>query len=343
MEHSDFTSRHAWMNGLQEYYKDTEFEERYNLIYKALYHNNKYRLRDIMITLHDMIDVEELDDKDNTLKSFYNTLLYEQLGDYDVKARVLAHLISFWVKDPYIERLYQFLLYFHHNNIVGVPDMNDFFSRGQVKSKLWLIEELRKVVSGDELGTVVMYGGWYNFLTHMLVDRFNVDTIWSLDIDEKVIAPSRHMYQDIVDYRFRSITANVNDVKWKDDGLWYVDEKKRQEDYDKHYTENWQKIQQGYYDPKGSGVWSTLGWKKIGNIDIVINTSCEHMDDKWFRDLPDKSIVCLQTNDYFSNPQHMNCVNSVNEAQQLYPMKKVIYSGSLSTELYTRFMLIGIK
>lgn len=343
MEHSDFTSRHSWMNGLQEYYRDTEFEEKYNLIYKALYHNNKYRLRDIMITLHDMIKVEELDDKDNTLKSFYNTLLYEQLGDYDVKARVLAHLISFWVKDPYIERLYQFLLYFHHNNIIGVPDMNDFFSRGQVRSKLWLIEELRKVVSGDELGTAVMYGGWYNFLTHMLVDRFKVDTIWSLDIDEKVIAPSRHMYKDIVDYRFRSITANVNNLKWDEEGLWYVDEKKRQSDYDNHYQSKLDEIQQGLYDPSKAKVWSTFGWKKIGEVDIVINTSCEHMDNKWFYNLPKGTFVCLQTNDYFSNPQHVNCVQNLTEAKQIYPMRKYFCAEGLSTELYNRFMLIGIR
>ena len=80
------------MNGLQEYYSGTEFEEKYNLIYKALYHKNKYRLRDIMITLHDMINVEELEDKDNTLKSFYNTLLHEELVDYDVKAKSTSTL-----------------------------------------------------------------------------------------------------------------------------------------------------------------------------------------------------------------------------------------------------------
>lgn len=337
MEHSDFTSRHAWMNGLQEYYRDTEFEEKYNLIYKALYHNNKYRLRDIMITLHDMIKVEELDDKDNTLKSFYNTLLYEELGDYDVKARVLAHLISFWVKDPYIERLYQFLLYFHHNNIIGVPDMNDFFSRGQVKSKLWLIDELRKVVSSDDIGTIVMYGGWYNFLTHMLDDKFKVDTIWSLDIDEKVIAPSRHMYKDIVDYRFRSITADVNQLDWREDGLWYVDMDKRKNDYDKHMKEKYS----GATDK--STIWNSYGWRKIGDIDLVINTSCEHMDNKWFHSLPEGTIVCLQTNDYFDNPQHVNCVENLGQAKSKYPMSKLIYSGLLGTELYTRFMLIGIK
>lgn len=331
------------MNGLQEYYAGTQYEEAYNVIYKALYHRNKYRLRDIAITLHDKVVVDELDDKDNTLKSFYNTLLHEELEDYEVLSRILAHFISFYVEDPYIERLHQFLLYFHHNNIIGVPDMNDFFSRGQVKSKIWLMDEMSKIIANDEMGTVVMYGGWYNFLAHMLNERFKVDTIYSLDLDDKVIGPSSHMYKDIINYRFRPITANVSDCEWRSDGLWYVDEKKRQTDYDKHYKSKLDQIQQGLYDPSKAGVWKTLGWKKIGEVDIVINTSCEHMDNRWFENLPAGTLVCLQTNDYFDNPQHVNCVEDLTRAAMRYPMKRLLYQGILDTDLYNRYMLIGIK
>ena len=64
-----------------------------------------------------------------------------------------------------------------------MSDMNDL-SRGQVKSKLWLVSELAKVVDGP-IGNVVFYGGWYNFIAHMLFAQFDVSKIWSLDLDSK--------------------------------------------------------------------------------------------------------------------------------------------------------------
>ena len=49
-----------------------------------------------------------------------------------------------------------------------MSDMNDFLSRGQVKSKLWLVSELAKVVDGP-IGNVVFYGGWYNFIVFHVI------------------------------------------------------------------------------------------------------------------------------------------------------------------------------
>lgn len=332
------------MNGLQEYYEGTKYEPIYETIYKALYHKNKFRLRDIAITLHDKVVVDELHDKDNTLNSFYNTLLHEELGDYEVQARILAHFISFYVEDPYIERLHQFLMWHHWNEVTDIPDMNDFFSRGQVNSKLWLINELKRIITNNEIGTVALYGGWYSFLSHMLDNEFKVDTIYSMDLDPKVIKPASYMYKDILNYRFRPLQCNVNDNKWdEEENLWYVDEEKRDKDYKAHYTEKIIEIQQGYYDPKKSGIWHTLGWKKIGAVDIVINTSCEHMDNRWFYKLPAGTLVALQTNNYFENPQHSNCAESLDAVRHRYPMEKVFYEGALPTALYDRFMLIGLK
>lgn len=349
MLHSEFTKRHAWMNGLQEYYEGTEYEENYNLVYKALYHKNKYRLRDLIIELQKNLDISSLSETD--INTIYNVLLYEELLDYDVKARTLASIISILVKDPYIERLYQFLLHFHHHNIINVPDMNDFFSRGQVKSKIWLINELKKVITSEEIGNIVMYGGWYNFLAHMLEDNFTIGKIYSLDLDEKVIEPMRSMYRDLIDYRIRPITTNVDLCKWeKADGLnydlYYVDEKERSEKYTKYLEKHHGRFMANPDEENKAElkkIRNTFGFKKIGNVDIVINTSCEHMSNKWFDSLPPDTIVCLQTNDYFDNPQHKNCVEGLPQAKSKYPMKRIVYEGELKTELYTRFMLIGIK
>ena len=72
------------------------------------------------------------------------------------------------------------------------------------------------------------------------------------------------------------------------------------------------------------------------------------MNEDWYNNLPDGMLVCLQTNDYFSNEQHVNCVNGVQEADGLQQireiqMKEVLYEGEIDTHLYNRFMLIGEK
>ena len=76
---------------------------------------------------------------------------------------------------------------------------------------------------------------------------------------------------------------------------------------------------------------------------MVVNTSCEHMNDAWYENLPEGTFVVLHTNDYFDNPQHSNCCKDIEEAKSKYPMQSIMYEGNLDTELYNRFMLIGIK
>lgn len=229
-------------------------------------------------------------------------------------------------------------------NTINPPQLKDFFSRGQVMSKKWLISELQKLVDGKNLGHVVMYGAWYNFLAHMLYENFIINKIYSLDIDPSCQKPIERMYAFQHERNMIShITCDVGECFWKEDELWYIDPKQREADYNKHYNDKIDEINAGYYDPKAAGVWSKFGHKKVGKPNIVINTSCEHMDNRWFNNLPDGTLVVLQTNDYFDNPQHVNCVKDLEQARYRYPMSELLYDGYLVTELYTRFMLIGIK
>ena len=77
--------------------------------------------------------------------------------------------------------------------------------------------------------------------------------------------------------------------------------------------------------------------------DLVINTSCEHIADlKAWRDrIPAGTRVLLQSNDYFSEPTHINCVASVDEFAKQAALTTVEFAGALPTKKYTRFMLIG--
>lgn len=77
--------------------------------------------------------------------------------------------------------------------------------------------------------------------------------------------------------------------------------------------------------------------------DLVINTSCEHIGDLkgWLAMLPPATHVLLQSNDYFSEPTHVNCMRSLAEFADTAGLTEVIFSGELPMKKYTRFMLIG--
>lgn len=77
--------------------------------------------------------------------------------------------------------------------------------------------------------------------------------------------------------------------------------------------------------------------------DLVINTSCEHIADVrgWLDLLPRGTRVLLQSNDYFSEPTHINCVASVEAFEKMAGLKELHFSGALPMKKYTRFMLIG--
>jgi len=87
---------------------------------------------------------------------------------------------------------------------------------------------------------------------------------------------------------------------------------------------------------------SDIIWDESSLPDLLINTSCAHMDDTWFDNIPDTddTLIVIQTNDFSDN---MNCVKDLSTAMTKYQMKEVLFSGEQSTQLYNRFMIIGIK
>ena len=314
MKHSDFTSKYHWLNGLSEYYRFTGQEEKFEPVFKALYHQNYHRKRDI---LHGLMTkkYEGMDQvPDHLLRSWINVLLHEHMDDIVVKTELISSLISTVADDPFVDKITNFINYFVFSNDTDVllPDLGDFLSRGQVKSKLWLVTELAKVIEGS-LGNVVFYGGWYNFNAYFLFDMFDVNKIYSIDLDSNVVDPCNELYRNEKDQeKFQAVTADVNkDIKWHG---------KKMSVYDKVANQN-----------------------ITEQINVVINTSCEHMDNTWFDNLPEGTFVILHQNDYFDNPQHSNCCKDIDDVKSKYPMQSIFYEGELDTHLYNRFMLIGIK
>lgn len=77
--------------------------------------------------------------------------------------------------------------------------------------------------------------------------------------------------------------------------------------------------------------------------DLVVNTSCEHIADVrgWLNMLPKGTRVLLQSNDYFAEPTHINCVASLDEFRAMTQLADIRFAGALPQKKYTRFMLIG--
>jgi hypothetical protein len=77
--------------------------------------------------------------------------------------------------------------------------------------------------------------------------------------------------------------------------------------------------------------------------DLVINTSCEHVPDlgAWLDRLPKGTPLLLQSNNYFAEPEHINCMPSLAAFEKGAGLASLLYSGELALKKYTRFMLIG--
>ncbi len=90
-------------------------------------------------------------------------------------------------------------------------------------------------------------------------------------------------------------------------------------------------------------------WQTIENFnpvafDVVVSTSCEHVSDKTINEFiarkQTNAVTILQSNNYFSVKEHINCKNSVEEFAQSIDLD-ILHQAELQTEAYTRYMVVG--
>lgn len=193
----------------------------------------------------------------------------------------------------------------------------DALSRSQIKSKIWLIEELKAI--DLHWTNIAVMAGWYGQLVPMLAQRLTFDRVRIVELDSDACRHSDQIVNihNIENFRVKSIVADINQLVLHKNGYeWLVDTFK-----DSSYTEK--------FLP-----------------DLVINTSAEHMTEKWFHQLRFKSIdsnpvVAIQTNSLFDVEEHVNCVHSLSHMKKKFPFSEILYEGELQLKGYKRFMLIG--
>ena len=129
----------------------------------------------------------------------------------------------------------------------------DAFSLGQLKSKLWLIDNLP-----DNLGTVFICAGWYGTLASLMFDRARkkFDKIRSFDIDETCadIADTMNRPWVMDGWQFKASTLDILKMEYPTQHTTY----------------------------RANGTSLDL----IEMPDTIINTSCEHIEnfEEWYEE-----------------------------------------------------------
>jgi hypothetical protein len=188
--------------------------------------------------------------------------------------------------------------------------LGNALNRRQTASKLWLLDGLFEA-HGGQLGTVHVLGGWYGVLAALFVhdSRFEVDHVVSFDLDPACAPIANSLNAAAVeDGLFTPVTADIVELS---------------------------------YGPAGV----RAGRNALPSPDLIINTSCEHLDrfGEWYEGLPEGVLLVLQSNDYFSEPEHINCVPDLESFKAQVPLGERLFEGALEFDKYTRFMLIGRK
>jgi hypothetical protein len=251
--------------------------------------------------------------------------IFRLIDDEELRKLIIEDNIwKLWpVLDRYVDT--QFVAAFKNFFVNETEIWNDCFSRGQIKSKLWIVKELTKL--NLDLGTVFLCAGWYATLATMLFEsKIKVGKIRSFDSDPSCakIAEvfNKPWFED--DWRFKASTVDIMDFEWTDvpapsDGT----------------------LGNFYY--MTSGTDKPIQMKD--NPDTIINTSCEHIEnfEEWYNNIPDGKLVILQSNDYFEIEEHVNCHKSISQFSKSAPMSETLFEGELFLPDYTRFMKIGYK
>jgi hypothetical protein len=212
---------------------------------------------------------------------------------------------------------------FDYKKKVDNDDIYDAFSRSQIKSKIWLIEELENVrqkLSDPVYKNVAIFAGWYGQLKSIYDKKLTYRKMRNIEMDRNACEASDYIFNlsELENYKVKAVNSNINELTLHKNGYeWDVENFKEGTKYSEKFLPN-----------------------------LIINTSAEHMTEEWynqirFKELDSNPIVAIQSNNLFDIPEHINCVHSVDHMKKKFPMKEILFEGELQLKGYKRVMLIG--
>ena len=186
----------------------------------------------------------------------------------------------------------------------------DAFSKGQLASKSWLLEELSNIKDLPQDMTIAILGCWIGAIVEpLLISSMPIGRIYGLDIDAQSIELAEKFNQKHVanDWKFKGVVADASIL-------------------DCNHME-----------------FETGGELIKVSPECIINTSCEHMGTEWFESAGSDQLIVMQTNNSEDFEGHINICESIDDMKAKYPLSKTHFVGQLVTPAYTRFMQIGYK
>lgn len=304
------TSTIEWLYGLEDYFdfaKNTEAADYIRNIITIFYADNpNAALKKLCVSAFDLADSSE---KFAKIINLYFTTLDKNFSLLELasNARVL------FPKEKIFNAIH---MYSRYNSNVEV--LNDALSRSQIKSKIWLIEELAKIDTNHDY--VAVFAGWFGQIKGLYDKRLTYAKMRVIEMDKIACESSDYVFNlsNLENYKVKSVQADINNLTLHKNGYeWTVENFRDNTSYSEKFSPN-----------------------------LVINTSAEHMSEEWFfqikfKELESNPIIAIQSNNLFDIPEHVNCVHSVDHMKKKYPMKEILYEGELQLKGYKRVMLIG--
>lgn len=204
--------------------------------------------------------------------------------------------------------------YFEHIVQHGNYYPKHAFSKGQLASKSWLLDKLVDSYTRTDIPyepTVAILGSWIGALVEPILKNIDCKRVYGFDMDADAITKSEKLNQKYVQdgWRYKGVVADVSQLDC------------------------------AYMQFETSGELITV------KPDIIINTSCEHMNMDWFDTVAKDQLIIMQTNNSEDFDGHINTCSSIADVQRKYPLdvRRSSYVGEMLTPAYTRFMQIGYK
>jgi hypothetical protein len=268
-------------------------------------------VREIFFGLEEYLKFKNDDEQALFLRDFVKIL-----DSDDIQTAILEYCIKNLNKHDSNDTIFRSII--DYKKKVDNNHIYDAFSRSQIKSKVWLIEELAKISS--HYPNVVFLAGWYGQLKSIYEKKLTYSKIRNIELDEDACNASDYIFNinNLDNYKVKAVCADINNLTLHKNGYeWEVENFKDNKTYSEKFLP-----------------------------DLIINTSSEHMTEEWFhqirfKEMESNPIVAIQSNNMFDGEGHINCVYSADHMKKKFPMKEVLYEGELQLKGYKRVMIIG--
>lgn len=284
----------------------------------SLCHNTRTSadIKDIYkaLLLHstNMLKTQGLEELGTETAKILRSMSQEEFAEFTVKTQ-LAKLDQLFPSDKIFRSIMSYL-----KLNLDSSALQDAFSRSQIKSKIWLVQELANL--NITYYNVLIMAGWFGQLKNIYNKQLTYRKMRVLELDRAACETSDYVFNldNLTEHKIKAVCANINDLTLHKNGYeWSVENFRDGTTYTEKFLP-----------------------------DLIINTSAEHMTEEWFHQLHNKRldsdpIVAIQSNNLFDISEHVNCVHSVDHMMKKFPMREILFAGELQLKGYKRVMLIG--